>query len=267
MRADLHVHTNVSDSSLSTEATLLLAKERGLTHVAITNHDTVSGLKEAILLGKKIGIEVVKGIEISAYDFDKQVKAHILGYDFDLEAPHIKALVDQTNRLRDENTKWQVQQLIDAGYDLTMEEVAMKAKDSTAFYKQHIFDVLTSKGYTREELKPLFKKGGICDRVITYVDGRDAVKAIKADGGIAVIAHPGQSKSYDMIKDLVAVGLDGIEKFHPDHNELDYQQIDELVDRYQLFITTGSDFHATYGPNRPFGTLVMEQLPFKIKEK
>lgn len=148
-----------------------------------------------------------------------------------------------------------------------MEEVAKKAKASTAFYKQHIFDVLIEKGYTRDELKPLFKKGGLCDRVITYVDGRDAVKAIKADGGIAVIAHPGQSKSYDMIPDLVEVGLDGIEKYHPDHQALDYQRIDELVNRYQLIITTGSDFHSTYGPNRPFGTLVMEELPFKLNEK
>ena len=81
MRADLHVHTNISDSSLSTEATLLLAKERGLTHVAITNHDTVMGLKEAIALGKMIGIEVIPGIEISAYDFNRHVKAHILGYE------------------------------------------------------------------------------------------------------------------------------------------------------------------------------------------
>ena len=214
------------------------------------------GLKEAIALGKMIGIEVIPGIEISAYDFNRHVKAHILGYNFDLEAPHIKALVDETNRLRDENTKWQVQQLIEAGYDLTMEEVAKKAKASTAFYKQHIFDVLIEKGYTRDELKPLFKKGG-----------RDAVKAIKADGGIAVIAHPGQSKSYDMIPDLVEVGLDGIEKYHPDHQALDYQRIDELVNRYQLIITTGSDFHSTYGPNRPFGTLVMEELPFKLNEK
>ena len=69
MRIDLHVHTTISDSSLNTKEMLYLAKEHGLTHVAITNHDTVSGLKEAIKLGKEIGIEVIPGIEISAYDF------------------------------------------------------------------------------------------------------------------------------------------------------------------------------------------------------
>lgn len=265
MRVDLHVHTNISDSSLSTKDTILLAKSRRLTHLAITNHDTVYGLKEAIEFAQDNGIVVIPGIEISAYDFKRQIKVHILGYCFNLKAPHIKALVDKTNQRRDQNTKWQVKQLITAGYDLTIEEVAQKAKESTAFYKQHIFDVLTHKGYTREELKPLFNKGGICNRVITYVDATEAVKAIKADGGIAVIAHPGQSKAYDLIPDLVKVGLDGIEKFHPDHDELDHGVIDQLANEYQLFVTTGSDFHSTYGPNRPFGTLVMDHLPFKIK--
>ena len=263
MRVDLHVHTSISDSSLSTKETLLLAKQRGLTHVAITNHDTLVGLKEAIELGKQIGVHVIPGIEISAYDFKHQKKTHILGYNFDLEGTHIKALVDPVNTRRDVNTKWQVQQLIEAGYPLTMDEVAKKAKDSTAWYKQHIFDVLTSKGYQREELKPLFKKGGLCDRVITYVSAEDAVKAIKADHGIAVMAHPGQSKTYDLIPQLVAVGLDGIEKYHPDHKEEDYQLIDGLVAKYHLIATTGSDFHHEYGPNRPFGTLFMTSLSFK----
>lgn len=263
MRVDLHIHTTISDSSLSTKDTLLLAKERGLTHVAITNHDTVVGLQEAIELGRQIGVHVIPGIEISAYDFKRQKKTHILGYNFNLDAKHIKALVDPVNARRDANTKWQVKHLIQAGYDLTMDEVARKAKDSTAWYKQHIFDVLTSKGYTKEELKPLFKKGGICERVITYVSAEDAVKAIKADHGIAVMAHPGQSKTYDLIPELVTVGLDGIEKYHPDHQEEDYKIIDDLIRQYHLIQTTGSDFHHTYGPNRPFGTLIMETLPFK----
>ncbi len=263
MRIDLHVHTTISDSSLSTKEMLLLAKERGLTHVAITNHDTVVGLIEALEFVKSIGVDVITGIEIFNYDFKRHKKTHILGYHFNLEAPHIKALVDPINARRDANTKWQVEQLIKAGYNLTMDEVAQKAKDSTAWYKQHIFDVLTSKGYHRQELKPLFQKGGICDRVITYVNAEEAVKAIKADGGVAVMAHPGQSKTYDLIPDLVAVGLDGIEKYHPDHDEHDYEMIDQLTKEYQLIQTTGSDFHHTYGPNRPFGQLVMETLPFK----
>lgn len=265
MRIDLHVHTNISDSSLGTEETLLLAKELGLTHIAITNHDTVRGLVEAINFGKEIGITVIPGIEISAYDTKHQLKTHILGYYFDIKAPHIQALVNETNQRRDENTRWQLNQLIKAGYDITIEEVEQKAANSTAFYKQHLFDVLKTKGYSKEELKSLFKKGGICDRTITYVEASEAVKAIKADGGIAVMAHPGQSKTCDLIPELVQVGLDGIEKYHPDHSEEDYDVINQLIETHQLIATTGSDFHSTYGPNRPFGTWVMTELPFNKK--
>ena len=81
--------------------------------------------------------------------------------------------------------------------------------------------------------------------------------------GIAVMAHPGQSKTYDLIEELVEVGLDGIEKYHPDHQEQDYDVIDQLINDYGLIATTGSDFHSTYGPNRPFGSWFMTKLPFK----
>ncbi|MGL4373071.1 MAG: PHP domain-containing protein [Turicibacter sp.] len=262
MKVDLHVHTNISDSSLSTEETIKLAKERGLTHIAMTNHDTVNGLQEAIELGKKYGIIVIPGIEISAYDFKRQTKAHILGYNFDLNAPHIKKLVQVTNELRDANTKAQLQILIEAGYNLSYEDVLEKAQHSTAFYKQHLVDVLTSKGYDRKDLKPLFAKGGICDRGISYVDAFKAVEAIKLDGGIAVMAHPGQSKTFELIEDLALRGLDGIEKYHPDHTEADHQLIDALLVKHKLISTTGSDFHAAYGRNRPFGTLTQDYLPF-----
>lgn len=263
MKIDLHVHTNISDSSMGTKETLRLAKSLGLTHVALTNHDTVKGLTEAIEYGKEIGMTVIPGIEISAYDPKRQLKTHLLGYHFDLKAPHIQALVEKTNERRDINTKWQLKQLIEAGYPITYEEVEKKAIHSTAFYKQHIFDVLTEKGYKKEQLKPLFKKGGLCDRTITYVEAVEAVKAIKADGGIAVMAHPGQSKTYDLIEELVEVGLDGIEKYHPDHQAQDYEMIDQLINQYGLIATTGSDFHSTYGPDRPFGSWFMTELPFK----
>ncbi|HAX72986.1 MAG TPA: phosphatase [Firmicutes bacterium] len=265
MRVDLHVHTHVSDSSLSTEDTIKLAKSKGLTHVAITNHDTVVGLKEAMDLGAKHGVTIIPGIEISAYDAELDKRVHILGYDFNLEAPHIQAICNPLNNRRDSNTKWQVEQLIAQGYPITMEEVSEVAKNSTAFYKQHLFDVLAQKGITRQDVKHLFKNGGPCDRSIEYIDAVMAVKAIKADGGFAVIAHPGQSKNYEIIPKLVQVGLDGIEKYHPDHSECDYQKVEALCEAYELFRTAGSDFHAEYGPIRPFGNMVLNYLPFPKK--
>ena len=75
----------MSDSSFTIEQVLELAKEKGLTHIAITNHDTVKGLKEAIELGKKYGLEVIPGVEISAYDYKRNRKVHLLGYGIDLK--------------------------------------------------------------------------------------------------------------------------------------------------------------------------------------
>ena len=76
IKADLHIHTDISDGSLSTEEVIKNAKEKGLTHIAITNHDTVKGLKEAVELGKKYNIVVIPGVEISAYDYKRNRKVH-----------------------------------------------------------------------------------------------------------------------------------------------------------------------------------------------
>ena len=76
IKADLHIHSTMSDGSCSIEEVIQLAKEKGLTHIAITNHDTVKGLKEAIELGKKYGVEVIPGVEISAYDYKRNRKVH-----------------------------------------------------------------------------------------------------------------------------------------------------------------------------------------------
>ncbi len=267
MRLDAHVHTNISDSSLSTKETLELAKRRGLTHLALTNHDTVHGLSQAIELGKTIGIEVIPGIEMSAYHDLSNRKVHLLGYHFKLEAPHIKALCDPLNAARDANTRAQLQLLIEAGYPITLAAVEQRAAQSTAVYKQHLTDVLLKNGLSRDEIRPLFKKGGLCDQSITYLDAVEAVKAIKADGGVAVLAHPGQSKAFGVVPALVAAGLDGIEAYHPDHSEDDIEQALALAKQYGLFVTTGSDFHADYGPKRPFGDWVMTSNPFETTHK
>ena len=95
--------------------------------------------------------------------------------------------------------------------------------------------------------RSLFKGGGICDRDIKYPCARDAVQAIKEDGGLAVLAHPGQFDNYNLLPLLVAVGLDGIEKYHPDHSRKDYRIVDLLAKKYHLLQTGGSDYHGRFG--------------------
>jgi predicted metal-dependent phosphoesterase TrpH len=251
IRADLHVHTNVSDSSCSVGDALKLAKARGLTHIGIVDHDTVVALPEALARGREIGVGVIPGIEISAYHYTRNKKVHILGYAFDSDATNIKALCAPLLSKRTANSLWQVQQLVEAGFPISPAEVKAKAGVSTAIYKQHIMQVLVDKGVTAciysALYYSLFKNGGLCAREIEYLDVFAAISAIKHDGGSAVLAHPGQLDSFALLDDLVGAGLDGVEINHPAHTRAHKDFIRSLQRRYSLFLTGGSDFHGAYG--------------------
>ena len=257
IKADLHIHTDISDGSLTTEEVIKQAKENGLTHIAITNHDTVKGLKEAMQLGKKYDIVVIPGIEISAYDYKRNRKVHLLGYVIDLEGKNITKLCENILKDRNEMTLKQVQIIKSLGYDINENEVKAYSKNSGISYKQHIMQVLIDKGYVKEIYDPLykelFKKNGPCNMEIKYIDVFDAIDAIIKDNGLPVIAHPGQMNSYELIGELVDKGLFGLEKYHVSHSIDDYEKVDELARLYNLMVTGGSDFHGSYAKNRTLG--------------
>jgi len=254
MKGDLHVHTSISDGSLNLEETLLLAKRNGVTHLGIVNHDTVKGLKEAIELGNEIGIKVIPGIEISAFDYKNNKKVHILGYNFNLDAENINRLCKPIITQRNANSLWQYKTLLDEGYDIDFELLKEKSKDSEVIYKQHLMSCLIETHYTdkiySELYRRLFKNGGVCDKDIEYVSAFDAVESIKKDGGLAVLAHPGQLNSYEIIPQLLKKGLDGIESIHPSHSEEDIKRINQIADFSGLILTGGSDFHGAYGEGK-----------------
>lgn len=261
VKGDLHVHTNVSDSNYSIEETIKMAKENGITHLGVVDHDTTYGLKKAMELGREYGVNIIPGIEISAFDFEENKKIHILGFNFKLEAPNVKKICNEIIKRRHQNSLWQIKQLYEHGYDITPMEVGIKAKDSICIYKQHIMHVLIEKGYTdkiySDLYNELFKGQGICSRDIRYIDAFDAVKAIKEDQGIAILAHPGQQDSYYLIDRLVDIGLDGIEIYHKDHTEEDHNKIFQYREKYDLILTGGSDYHGIYGSENEIGDITM----------
>lgn len=251
MTADLHVHSHYSDGSSSVEELMQMASKKGLTHLSLVDHDTIRGIGSAKIAGGKQGITVIPGIEISAYDFSRNRKVHILGYSFDKNATHIQALCDPLLARRHENSLWQIEQLRMNQFDIEVEDVAEIAKMSGVIYKQHIMECLTNEDFNTEDYRQLYQKlfkgNGICARDIEYVDAIAAVRAIKADNGYAVLAHPGQLDSFDLIPELVKNGLDGIERNHVDHSEEDRKKVEQYANKYSLFQTGGSDFHARYG--------------------
>lgn len=250
-RSDLHVHTTASDGSDTFAEALAQAKGQGVSHIAFTNHDTTAHLDEAIALGADFGIEVIGGVEISAWDSGRKRKVHILGYGLSSESPAIEALCAPVLARRSENSQWQLDRLLEAGLDVDVDRVHAFALASTALYKQHLMAALTDEPYAsgayQDLYRSLFKGEGICVRDIAYVDALDAVRAIVEDGGFAVLAHPGQLDSYALVDDLAACGLRGIEKHHPDHGLADWATCNTLADRYGLVCTGGSDYHGRFG--------------------
>jgi len=252
MKGDLHVHSRLSDGSLTIAELFSEAELAGLSFLSVTDHDTTLGAQECLALGEERGIKAIPGIEISAYDRKRGRKAHILGYAYDLPANSLEGLCGPTLAARDEMTRRQIGILADAGYPISIREVEDEAGASTALYKQHLMAVLSRKGIADgidgKEYVNLFKRGGVCSLEIEYPDVFDALKAVHADGGVAVLAHPGQLDSWELLDELADAGLDGVEAFHPDHGLFDRCRVfAAAIDHSRLILTGGSDFHGEYG--------------------
>lgn len=265
MKADLHVHSTNSDSSFHVEQVFQEAIRNDVTHLSFVDHDTVAGVAEASRLGQEYGVTVIPGIEISAYDFKRGRKVHILGYNYHADAPSIKELCGPLQKRRHQHTLWQIDQLRQIGYELDVEKMMDAAKPSPILYKQHVMEQLTDAPFESENYqtlyRQLFKGDGPAAGDIEYIDAFDAVKAIVADGGLAVVAHPGQLDSYDLIPELVEVGLAGIEQNHPDHLPHDREKVKELAEKYQLFMTGGTDHHGNFGEDIRIGDITSPLNP------
>ncbi|WP_059103099.1 PHP domain-containing protein [Shouchella shacheensis] len=269
MRADLHVHSDYSDGSESVHRILQKAAAQAVTHLSFVDHDSTDGLIEKQALGESFGIHVIPGIEISAYDFKRDRKVHVLGYDYQTPAKHIELLCQVVQRRRQHHTLWQMEQINKRGYDLDKQAIMKSAKPSPIIYKQHVMSHLTEAEFASSDYQSLyqqlFKGSGPASGDITYVNAVDAVRAIVADGGLAVIAHPGQLDSYELIPELIEVGLGGIERNHSDHTEEDHRKVEELADKYSLIMTGGTDYHAQFGMPIAIGSLPSPSLPIQKK--
>lgn len=257
MLVDLHVHSHYSDGADSVETVLNKAQEAGVEVLSFVDHDMVETYEEALPTAQSYGIDLIPGIEISAYDFKRDRKVHVLGYDYDLAAPNIKKLTESLLERRHTHSLRQMENIRAHGYNMDVSAVSEIAEPSKVIYKQHIMKHLTDDDYNSDSYqklyKTLFKGGGPAAGDIEYIDAAEAIRTIKKDGGIVVIAHPGQLDSYEMIEENIDYGIDGIELLHPAHNSGDHLKITELADKYQLKLTGGSDYHGSFGAEVSIG--------------
>lgn len=264
---DLHCHSTASDGTLAPEAVARLAKERGLSAFILTDHDTIAGVPAAMAEAAKLGVDFLPGIEISA-DY-KPGTMHLLGYGVD---PQSQVLADMNKGLieaRDQRNPRIIARLNELNVAITMEEIEAQAGGEVVG-RPHIAAVLVRKGYVNS-IKAAFDKY-LGTTGAAYFDkerlspGR-AIELVRESGGVTVLAHPVQLRTENdgqlerVLKDLLDLGLAGIEVIHSDHDAALVTKYAALADRLGLLKTGGSDFHGTNKKDIDLGSARGRRIP------
>ena len=254
---DLHVHTNRSDGTFTPTEAVKLAAERGLSGIAVTDHDTTEGLAEASDAAREAGIELLHGVEFSA-EYQK-TSIHVLGYFMDLDD---EAFQEELTRLRDDRFRrgeMIVEKLKELGYDISFERVREIAGGGN-IVRPHIAQAMVEAGIVPTE-KDAFTEDFIADGGRAGVskhalDPLDAVDLIVRAGGACVLAHPGMwgdqtSVPDELIEAMASRGMAGLETDHTDHTPEQREKYRTTAERLGVVATGGSDCHGTrYDPIR-----------------
>ncbi len=251
MLIDLHTHSNRSDGTDTPTELIENAKAIGLDVVALTDHDTAVGWDEAEEAAARVGIRLVKGMEISTELAGRSV--HLLAYGLDREHAGLieeleKVIESRTGRIPKFIEKFRL-----LGYEVTEEEILAKVGDADAVGRPHIADVLVERGIvaTRDEaFNSLLSPGGGLYVGRYSIALPSAVELVKAAGGKAVVAHPWSRGTHkvltaEVIANLVGHGLDGIEVDHADHDDDARTQLRRIAEDHGLIMTGSSDYHGT----------------------
>ena len=263
---DMHTHTNYSDGDLSPQELITLAIKKGVGTLAITDHDTIEGIKkvnrnENIIVDS--GIEIINGIELSAKT-DKG-RMHILGYGIDLNNKSLnKKMVDlKDNSInsvlsimeqikRDYGIKFSyedIKALVNANHNLSRPDLAkLCVKYEYATTIQDAFDkyLIDAHNKTRQTSKGL--------------QYQECLELITNSGGIPVLAHPkslelSEKEFLILLKEMISCGLKGIEVYHSSHSKEETDYYIKTANKYGLLISGGSDFHGkTIKPDIELGT-------------
>lgn len=263
LSCDLHCHTKLSDGSVGIEELISLAKRRGLHTIAITDHDTFAGAVRGVNIGKRAGVNVIPGAELSAVDAATGRKVHILCYCCASPA-RLEGLCRRTLESRKKAATDMLRRVM-RYYPISPELVVRCATGSAAVYKQHIMHALMDAGFTDSIFGEVFEhlfhsENGVAVSKVEYPEVRDVITQIHEAGGIAVLAHPYTYDSIALMEQLTAESLlDGIEVQHPSHSAQQAETLAAFATAHGLLMTGGSDFHGMYGKGaRAVGSTVID---------
>ena len=244
MKADLHMHSVYSDGTDEIATIVSKAKEAGLGLIAVTDHDTVKGVPEALAEGEKQGLKVLEGIEMSTYAI---CEVHVLGYCVDIKSDVLLSKLSGIECQRKERIKTILANL--EKYNIRLDESKIFDRNGTVG-RMHIAKQLIAKGHCQTVTEAFERYLG--ERGLAYVPSKrmtplEGVKLIKEAKGLATIAHPLLFMQRGVLEDLIGglktYGLDGLEVYYPTHTPADVTRLAEIARKHRLIATGGTDYH------------------------
>jgi 3',5'-nucleoside bisphosphate phosphatase len=260
---DLHAHSTASDGSRSPAEVVREAKRVGLTALALTDHDTLDGIAEAVVAGMELGVRIVPGVELSAVEGDTET--HILGLHLS-DLQEMEGELVALREMRRSRAQRIVIRLNELGVRIEFASVLEQAAGG-AIGRPHVARAMIAEGWAvdfRDAFERYLGNGKPAyvgkDRLAVV----DAIGLIHRAGGLAILAHPSHSATRERIEGFVQEGIDGVEVRHPSHSSEDAARILALVEHFSLVPSGGSDWHgAADGPR----TLGMMRVPAEWLER
>lgn len=278
MTADLHCHTRLSDGTMGIEDIITLAVKSGIKTISITDHDCLAATVRAQIVAKRFDITVIPGVELSCTDRKRAAKAHLLCYYPD-KPERLESLCHKNSSARKIAGKVMAVRTAER-YPIATEYIGKCATGSTNIFKQHIMQALVESGYSTtifgDLYNELFSKESPNNILVntTYVSPEEALEAIHEAGGIAVLAHPGYFDNFELLSELTALGLDGVEVWHPENSPEQQEYLISFAKSHNLLMTGGTDFHGGYnaypirlGDYGPPQECVDELIAYKAKQR
>ncbi|MFP4687905.1 MAG: PHP domain-containing protein [bacterium] len=243
------MHSRLSDGYYSPTELIKMAKAGGLELVSLTDHDSVSGIKDARQTARNQGCKFISGIELEAFidHRGESYSIHILGYGINETNEELLTILKKIHIARSQRARKMVSKLNSLGIEIDLQEV-LKFSHGDSVSRVHVAQALKEKGIVDHIDKAFYKYIG--NNRPAYVPKKthnpsQIIKLIHASGGIAVWAHPYYCDNDSLIQPLIAAGIDGIECFHREFDEKTVEHYLEMASRYNLIVTGGSDFHGT----------------------
>lgn len=251
---DLHVHSTVSDGTLTPTELALYASEKGLSAIALTDHDTIDGIAECQKKGEELGLAVIPGIEFAAHY--NEIEIHILGYFIDPQNSLLKQKIKTILARRHTRNLQMLKQCEALGFYFNEADKALLTDPYVVATRAHFANAFFHKGYVQtraEAFEKYLNRGKPCYVQRQRCTPEECIATIHAAGGLAVLAHPlsyhlTEEELDTLLSDLKSKGLDGLETLYCTHHSDEVLHLLQHCLKYKLLPTGGSDFH---GDNKP----------------